>query len=229
MRRLHPTTTPHLSLFFSFHLHSRFSSTFSFFFFQPSLPHFPFPLLPFIVGVDSGVEKRRSSGGSGFSSPSQAQWFCSSTASRNYGTRGATSFCRSPPWVTEQLLLTSAAMVTPTPVLCFFLLHSPHHGLHLFGTLSVDIAHLSFLSNLSLADNIFFSPIPPPLSSLSALRFLNLSNNGFNQTEYTQYTTSHTTMEPDSLHGIEYGGLVEKRESNSEHVRDLRQRGTEYS
>ncbi|BAT74584.1 hypothetical protein VIGAN_01228600 [Vigna angularis var. angularis] len=159
----------------------------------------------------------------------QAQWFCSSTASRNYGTRGATSFCRSPPWVTEQLLLTSAAMVTPTPVLCFFLLHSPHHGLHLFGTLSVDIAHLSFLSNLSLADNIFFSPIPPPLSSLSALRFLNLSNNGFNQTEYTQYTTSHTTMEPDSLHGIEYGGLVEKRESNSEHVRDLRQRGTEYS
>ncbi|KAG2409464.1 uncharacterized protein HKW66_Vig0001290 [Vigna angularis] len=77
-----------------------------------------------------------------------------------------------------------------------------------------DTPHLSFLSNLSLADNIFFSPIPPPLSSLSALRFLNLSNNGFNQTEYTQYTTSHTTMEPDSLHGIEYGGLVEKRESN---------------
>ncbi|BAT98335.1 hypothetical protein VIGAN_09198100 [Vigna angularis var. angularis] len=55
-------------------------------------------------------------------------------------------------------------------------------GLHHSGTLSVDVAHLPFLSNLSLADNKFSDPIPPPLSSLSALRFLNLSNNGFNQT-----------------------------------------------
>ncbi|KAG2380258.1 uncharacterized protein HKW66_Vig0170370 [Vigna angularis] len=55
-------------------------------------------------------------------------------------------------------------------------------GLHLSKTLSADIAHLPFLSNLSLADNKFSDPIPPPLSSLSALRFLNLSNNCFNQT-----------------------------------------------
>ncbi|KOM32554.1 hypothetical protein LR48_Vigan01g211000 [Vigna angularis] len=79
-------------------------------------------------------------------------------------------------------------------------------------TLSANVAHLSFLSNLSLADNKFSSPIPSPLSSLSALRFLNLSSNGFNQTEYT---ASHTTMEPDSLHGTEYGGLVKKREPNT--------------
>ncbi|WVZ09650.1 hypothetical protein V8G54_014180 [Vigna mungo] len=55
-------------------------------------------------------------------------------------------------------------------------------GLHLSGTLSPDVAHLPFLSNLSLADNKFSGPIPPALSSLSALRLLNLSNNGFNQT-----------------------------------------------
>ncbi|QCD87873.1 hypothetical protein DEO72_LG3g2414 [Vigna unguiculata] len=44
--------------------------------------------------------------------------------------------------------------------------------------LSADIAHLPFLSNLSLANNKFSGPIPPALSSLSALRLLNLSNNG---------------------------------------------------
>ncbi|KOM31876.1 hypothetical protein LR48_Vigan01g143200 [Vigna angularis] len=48
--------------------------------------------------------------------------------------------------------------------------------------LSADVAHLPFLSSLSLTDNKFSGPILSPLSSLSALHFLNLSNNGFNQT-----------------------------------------------
>ncbi|KAF1874691.1 hypothetical protein Lal_00007305 [Lupinus albus] len=55
-------------------------------------------------------------------------------------------------------------------------------GFTLSGTLSGDIAHLPFLSNISLADNKFSGPIPPQLSSLFDLRFLNLSNNGFNGT-----------------------------------------------
>ncbi|CAJ1929094.1 unnamed protein product [Sphenostylis stenocarpa] len=55
-------------------------------------------------------------------------------------------------------------------------------GLDLSGTLPADVAHLPFLSNVSLAANKFSGPIPMALSSLSGLRFLNLSNNVFNQT-----------------------------------------------
>ncbi|XP_061371615.1 leucine-rich repeat receptor-like serine/threonine-protein kinase BAM1 [Gastrolobium bilobum] len=55
-------------------------------------------------------------------------------------------------------------------------------GLDLSGTISGDVAHLPFLSNLSLAANNFSGPIPPSLSAISGLRFLNLSNNGFNGT-----------------------------------------------
>ncbi|KAG2375874.1 Leucine-rich repeat receptor-like serine/threonine-protein [Vigna angularis] len=70
-------------------------------------------------------------------------------------------------------------------------------GLHLSGTLSADIAHLTFLSNLSLAENKFSGPIPPALSSLSALRLLNLSNNGFNQTFPSELSRLQTL----ELHG----------------------------
>ncbi|KAF7809976.1 leucine-rich repeat receptor-like serine/threonine-protein kinase BAM1 [Senna tora] len=54
--------------------------------------------------------------------------------------------------------------------------------LNLSGTLSNDIAHLPFLSNLSVAVNQFSGPIPPGISFVSGLRFLNLSNNVFNGT-----------------------------------------------
>ncbi|QCD94948.1 LRR receptor-like serine/threonine-protein kinase EFR [Vigna unguiculata] len=65
-------------------------------------------------------------------------------------------------------------------------------GLNLSGTLSADIAHLSFLSNLSLVDNKFSGPIPLALSSLSALRLLKLSNNGFNQTFPPELSRLHS-------------------------------------
>jgi hypothetical protein len=53
---------------------------------------------------------------------------------------------------------------------------------NLTGALSLDLSHLRFLTNLSVAANQFSGPIPGELSSLSALRFLNLSNNIFNST-----------------------------------------------
>ncbi|GMY12003.1 leucine-rich repeat receptor-like serine/threonine-protein kinase BAM1 [Fagus crenata] len=55
-------------------------------------------------------------------------------------------------------------------------------GLNLSGTLSPELSHLRFLSNLSVASNQFSGPIPSELASLSGLRHLNLSNNIFNGT-----------------------------------------------
>ncbi|KAF5463201.1 hypothetical protein F2P56_019134 [Juglans regia] len=52
--------------------------------------------------------------------------------------------------------------------------------LRLSGTLSPDLAHLRFLSNLCVASNQLSGAIPAELSSLSALRVLNLSDNRFN-------------------------------------------------
>jgi hypothetical protein len=53
---------------------------------------------------------------------------------------------------------------------------------NLTGALSLDLSHLRFLTNLSVAANQFSGPILGELSSLSALQFLNLSNNIFNGT-----------------------------------------------
>jgi hypothetical protein len=53
---------------------------------------------------------------------------------------------------------------------------------NLSGALSLNLGHLHFLPNLSVAANQLSRPILDELSSLSILRFLNLSNNIFNET-----------------------------------------------
>ncbi|KAL6219616.1 hypothetical protein ACLB2K_007375 [Fragaria x ananassa] len=88
-----------------------------------------------------------------------------------------------------------------------------------------DIAFLVYLSNLTLAENNLFGPIPP---EISALRLLNLSNNVFNRT-FPPELSNLTNLRVLDLYNNNLTGVLPVSVAHMTNLRHLHLGGRKFS